>query len=69
LRFILKNWSVLLFNNEEELRGNKELKKILKKLFELKASGSEEEYISGLQKSKELRRLMENIVKKKTETI
>jgi len=69
LQFILKNWSVLLLNNEEELRSNKKLKKILKKLFELKASGSEEEYISGLQKSKALRKLMEKIVKEKTETI
>jgi hypothetical protein len=69
LQFILKNWFVLLLNNEEELRGNKELKKILKKLFELKASGSEEEYISGLQKSNALRKLMEKIVKEKTETI
>ncbi len=69
LQFILKNWSVLLSNNEEELRDNKELKKVLKKLFELKASDSEEEYISGLQKAKELRRLMEKIVKEQTEPI
>ena len=69
LQFILKNWSVLLFEYEEELRANRGLKKMLRKLFELKASGPEEKYISGLQKSKELRRLMEKVVKEKTETI
>ena len=63
LEFILKNWCVLLLSNEEELRHNEKLKKILKKLFELKAWGSEEEYISLLQQTKELRQLLEKIVK------
>jgi hypothetical protein len=63
LEFILKNWCVLLLSNEQELRHNEKLKKSLKKLFELKAWGSEEEYISSLQRTKELRQLLEKIVK------
>ena len=63
LQFILKNWCVLLFNNEKELPRNSRLKKILKKLFELKAGGSEEDYITELQRAKELRKFIERIVK------
>ena len=61
LQFILKNWCVLLFSNEQELRHNNGLKKILKKLFELKASGSEEDYITELQRAGELRKLFERM--------
>ena len=35
LKFILKNWCVLLLSKEEELRNNGPLKKILKKLLML----------------------------------
>jgi hypothetical protein len=62
LQYILKNWSILLFNNEKQLLNNRELKKILKKLFELKAGGSEEEYIYGLQGSAALRKMMETVL-------
>ena len=62
LQYILKNWSILLFNNEKQLPNNRELKKILKKLFELKAGGSEEEYIYGLQGSAALRKMMERVL-------
>ena len=34
IQYVLKNWSILLLNNEKELRGNGKVKKILKKLFE-----------------------------------
>jgi len=51
----VKNWSILLLADEKELRNNSGLNKDLKKLFELKASGSEEEYIHGLQRSAALR--------------
>src|SRR5688500_5651294 len=61
LQFILKNWCVLLFSNEQELRHNNGLKKILKKLFELKASGSEEDYITELQRAGDLRKLFERM--------
>jgi hypothetical protein len=63
LQFVLKNWCVLLFSQEQELRNNNRLKKILKKLFELKAGGSEEEYIAILQRSKELRKFFERMLK------
>ncbi|HET9744922.1 MAG TPA: hypothetical protein VFP97_04355, partial [Chitinophagaceae bacterium] len=62
LQYVLKNWSILVLTAENELRNNTELKKILKKLFELKASGSEEEYIYGLQRSVALKKMMEKVL-------
>ncbi len=62
IQFILKNWCVLLGNKLEELRPNTTLRKTLKKLFELKARGPEEEYISELQHAKDLKKLLEKIV-------
>ena len=63
LKFIVKNWCILLLTNEQELRHNSGLKKILKKLFELKAGGEEEDYISELQRATDLRNFLERIVK------
>jgi hypothetical protein len=63
LKFILKNWCVLLLTNEQELRCNNELKKILQKLFQLKANGVEEDYMYGLQQAKDLKKLLERVVK------
>jgi hypothetical protein len=63
LVFILKNWCILLLTNENELRRNNGLKKVLKQLFEIKASGDEAAYIAGLQRAGELRKLLERIVK------
>lgn len=63
LTFILKNWSVFLMQDEDHLRRSSGLKRILKQAFQLKAEGDEEEYISLLQKTKELRTLMEKIVR------
>ena len=62
LQFIIKNWCVLLLSNEKELRSNKRLKKLLKTLFVLKASGSEEDYITALQKEPELRKFLKKII-------
>jgi hypothetical protein len=62
MQFILRNWCVLLGNKLEELRLNTTLRKTLKKLFELKARGSEEEYISELQHANDLKKLLEKIV-------
>ena len=62
IQYVLKNWSILLLNNEKELRNNNSLKKTLKKLFELKAVGSEEEYIYGLQRSVALKKMMEKVL-------
>lgn len=63
LQFILKNWCILLFSNEQELYRNSGLKKIVKKLFELKARGVEEDYIAELQRAGELRRFLERMLK------
>jgi hypothetical protein len=63
LNFVLKNWCTLLLANEQQLHRSSGLKKILRNLFELKANGTEEDYISGLQRSGELRRFLERIVK------
>ncbi len=59
MNFILKNWAVMLLRNEKELRRNRLLKKTLKKLFLLKAAGSEEAYITVMQRSVILRRFIE----------
>ena len=70
LQFILKNWCVLLFSNgpayqtgRQELRRNNGLKKILKKLFELKARGAEEDYIVELQRAEELKKFFDRLLK------
>ncbi|MEO7266153.1 MAG: hypothetical protein ABIW38_14645 [Ferruginibacter sp.] len=62
MRFILQNWYMLLVANEKELAENKSLQKILKKLFMLKATGSEEEYIMEMQKSVLLRKFIEDLL-------
>ena len=59
MNFILKNWCLLLLSNEKELNSNTSLKRILKKLFVLKASGSEEEYIQTLQQAAVVRNFIE----------
>jgi hypothetical protein len=64
LQYVLKNWSILLLSGERELRGNRELRKTLRILFELKARGSEEEYIYGLQRSVALKKMMERMLDK-----
>jgi hypothetical protein len=64
MKFILKNWAVLLLSNEKELRHNSALKKLLKKLFILKAGGSEEAYITGLQQAVDLRKFIGLMLKK-----
>ena len=64
IKFILKNWAVLLLGNEKELRHNSPLKNVLKKLFVLKANGDEEAYIKLLQQSNDLRKYLEWILKK-----
>ncbi len=64
LQFILKNWAILLLNGEAAFSRNSKLKSILKKLFDLKASGSEEDYIMELQRAGELRKLLGSILLK-----
>jgi hypothetical protein len=62
MKFVLKNWAVLLISHEKEWRRNNELKKKLKKLFELKVNGSEEDYIVALQQAKGIRQLLEKML-------
>lgn len=63
MKFILQNWALLLINDETALQKNSALKKVLKKLFMLKASGSEADYHALLQKTNTLRIIMESKVK------
>lgn len=62
MKFILQNWSMLLLADEKGLRNNKLLQNLLKKLFILKATGREEEYIAGLQKTAVLRKYIEELI-------
>lgn len=64
LKFVLRNWCVLLLGAEPEATRNRKLKTVLKDLFEQKANGVEEKFISGLQRSTELRKLLEGVVRK-----
>ena len=61
--FVLKNWALFLLCKEKELVQNRALKRVLKTLFTLKASGSEEAYINTLQKAVDLQKLVEELVK------
>jgi len=62
MKFVLRNWCVLLLTHELELRTNGKLKATLKHLFELKANGSEEDFISQLQRATELKHLIQEIL-------
>jgi len=63
MQFVLQNWAVLLLINETELRKNNRLKTVLKKLFVLKTTGSEEAYIKLQQQSADLEELLTKLVK------
>ncbi len=62
MQFVLKNWALLLLSKEKELRTNTQLKSACKKLFVLKASGSEVAYTKALQQTKVLKEFIENIL-------
>jgi hypothetical protein len=62
INFVLKNWAIILISNEAELYKNKELKKILNKIFSLKAYGDEQDYISELIGVLPLRKFVEKII-------
>lgn len=63
MNFVLKNWAVFLLCKEEEIKQSNGLKRILKRLFSLKASGKEEAYITTLQKSVALQKLITGLIK------
>ena len=62
MNFILENWAILLLANEKELCSNTALKRSVKELFELKAYGSEEDFIRAMQKAKPLRNFLEELI-------
>jgi hypothetical protein len=62
MKFVLKNWALLLMSCEKEWKDNKPLKTGLKKCFEEKAYGKEEKYISRLQHLPAFRKLVENVL-------
>ena len=64
LEFILKNWSIFLITAEDELKRNKPLCAQLSQILQQKANGTEEKYIYGLQKLKEVRTILENTLPK-----
>jgi hypothetical protein len=63
MKFILQNWVLLLMHHEASIQQNGALKKVLKKLFALKAMGSEADYHALLQRSGALRQFIESILK------
>lgn len=64
LAFIISNWSVLLMENEKEIRKNSALRQQLKQLLQKKGQGNETEFILELQKSEELQLLLTKLVAK-----
>jgi len=62
IKFVLKNWGLLILSNETLFHRNSTLKRSLKKLFQLKADGREEAYISELQQAVELRKFLEDLL-------
>ncbi|MGB4845714.1 MAG: hypothetical protein WBP16_14705 [Ferruginibacter sp.] len=58
IHYVATNWAVLLFNKKTELQMHSGIKKKLKNILELKANGSEENYIIALQKFEELKKYM-----------
>jgi hypothetical protein len=63
MKFIVQNWALLLMHHEASLQQNGALKKELKKLFVLKAIGSEADYHALLQNSGALRQFIESMLK------
>ena len=62
MNFILKNWSVILLADEKVFRKNKKLQNEFIKLIYLKAYGDEEEYILKMQRSKEFKMFLTNVI-------
>ncbi|MDB5282028.1 MAG: hypothetical protein JWO06_1103 [Bacteroidota bacterium] len=63
IKHLLRNWCVILMADSSAFSANKQLSQTVKKVFSLKAKGSEEEYIRGLQPALPLRKFIEEIVK------
>lgn len=63
MKFILQNWALLLMHDEAALQKNSDLRKVLKKLFVLKATGNDADYHALLQKAYEVRSIMESVIR------
>ncbi|MBI1343539.1 MAG: hypothetical protein GC171_11450 [Terrimonas sp.] len=63
MQFVLQNWAVILLFRKAALEKNSSLKRELKKLFQLKAAGKEEDYIRALQQATRLRSYLISIMK------
>ncbi|HMD01065.1 MAG TPA: hypothetical protein VKH37_12965, partial [Ferruginibacter sp.] len=60
MKFVLENWALLLLSSKEnKWQNDKKFKAKLIKLFELKAYGSEEQFISSLQELPALKKLLD----------
>ncbi len=62
--YVLRNWAVLLFNKKTGLPLTAAVKKNLKKLFALKAGGTEDAYITALQEFGKLKVYLESLTEK-----
>ena len=63
MNYVLQNWCSILLSKETALRRNAPLKRSLKKIFELKVGGNEEEQIRLMQRSQDLRDLVEEVLR------
>jgi len=62
MKYVLANWAVLLFNKRSGLPKTVSVKRKLKKMFELKANGREEDFITALQELEELKEYLKTLV-------
>ncbi len=63
MNYILKNWALLLLYKENELQNNRLLQKELNLLFNLKAAGRENDYITAMHKAKAFRNYLQKVYK------
>ncbi len=62
MRYVLTNWSLLLYNKKTGLQLTADEKMKLKSIFKMKAKGSEEDYISAMQKFDKLKDYLRNLI-------
>lgn len=62
MRYVITNWSLLLYNKKTGLQLNAGEKMKLKNIFKLKVKGSEKDYISALQKFNKLQDYLLNLI-------
>jgi hypothetical protein len=62
MNFVLQNWALFLLANDATLKKDRALRQTLAKIFQLKANGSEADYIRELQQATGLRKLVEGLL-------